>query len=126
MTEDTLGGKAEGKIVAGDFSDRENVKDSGVNQKIDDNDREEASENGAWNELAGISDFVAEVNGAVPAVIREDGGLDAEQESGDESRAYGDNDGCGGLGKRGRFGGLANVSTEAETADDDGEEGEAF
>ena len=95
MAEDAFGGEAERKIVAGDLAHGQNVEDSGVDEQIDDEDGEEAGKDGAGNEVAGILDFIAEIDDAVPAVVSVDGGLNAEKKSGDEKRADGDGDGGG-------------------------------
>ena len=82
--EDALGGQAEGKIVAGDLVHRKNIEDGGVDEQVDDEERAEAGEDGPGDEITGIFHFVAEVDGAVPAVVGEDGGLHAEKHRGDE------------------------------------------
>jgi len=87
--ENALGGEAEGEIVAGNLAHGENVENGGVDEEIDGDDGKQAGKNGSRDEVAGILDFVAEVDDAVPAVVSVDSGLNAEKESGDEGGADG-------------------------------------
>ena len=110
------------EIVAGNHAHREDVKHGGVDEQVDDHDGKEAGKNGARDQVAGILDFIAEVDDAVPAVVRVDGGLNAEKESSDKGRADGDDDRSGALGERGGFGNVTHVATHGEAGDDHDEE----
>ena len=90
--EDALGGEPEREIVAGNITHRENVKDSRVDKEINEDNGKKTGKDGARHKVAGVLDFVAEVDDAVPAVVSVDGGLNAEKESGDEGGAGGDDD----------------------------------
>src|SRR5208337_2800444 len=118
--------EAEGEIVAGNLAHGKDVEHGGVDEKVDGDHGKEAGKNGARDQVAGILDFIAEVDDAVPAVVCVDGGLNAEKESGDEGRADGDDDGSRGLGKRGGFGGVTHVATQGEAGDDHDEEDQAL
>ena len=125
MAEDALGGESQREIVAGNFVHGQDVEDGGVDEEIDENDGKEAGEDGARNEVAGIFDFVAEVDHAVPAIVGVNGSLHAEEQSGDKGSADGDDDGNSGLSRR-CLGGLVQMAAEGKAGDHDDEEGQTF
>src|SRR5271166_1569921 len=125
-SEHMLGGETKGEIVAGDFVHGENVKDGRVDEQIDEDDGEEAGEDGARNQVTRVFHFVAKIDDAIPAIVGVDGGLNAKEQSSNESGAHGDNDGSHGLGECGGFGGMAQMATESEAGNDDREKCQAL
>jgi hypothetical protein len=124
--EDAFSREAERKGVAGDFIHGKDIENGGVDEEIDQDNGEETGEDGAWNEMSGILDFVAEVDDAIPPVVGENGGLNPQEESGDESGADRDSDGSSSVSKRSGFGGLAEMTAKSETSDDHDKEDEAL
>ena len=57
-----------------------NVEDGGVHQEINAHDGEDAAENCARDVFAGVADFFAEVDDAVPSVDGVEDGLQAEHQ----------------------------------------------
>src|SRR5208283_4213484 len=124
--EDALRCKPKREVVAGNVAHGENVKNGGVDKQIDHHDGKKTGKNGARHQVAGVLDFIAEVDDTIPAIVCVDRGLNAEQESGDESGADGNDGRSGGLCKLGGFGGVTRVATESEAGNDNGKEGQGL
>src|SRR5215469_12406152 len=122
MPKDALGGETQREVVAGNLVHGKDVQHCGVNEEIDQDNGEQAREDGAGNEAAGILDFVAEVDDTIPAVVGEDGRLYTQEQSGDERRA----EGHGRLGEGSGFRRPAKMTAERETSDDHNEKNEAL
>ena len=78
MAENALGGGAQGEVVAGDFVHGQDVEDGGVQEQINAHDGEDAAKDGARDVLAGVANFFAKVDDAVPTVDGIENLLEAE------------------------------------------------
>lgn len=127
MTENAFGSKAQREVIAGDFIHGQHVQDGSVNEQINANDGEQAGENGARNQEAGIDDFVAEIDNTIPAIVGVYGGLEAEEERGEESGTDGNGERRAALREgRSRFRSLMKPATKSEASDHDDQEREAL
>src|SRR5271165_2437695 len=89
----TLCGQPQRKIVPGHFVHRQNIEHRGIDQQIDQNDREKTGKNGAGHEVTGIFNLIAEINHTIPPVIRVDSGLNTEQQCSNQRGSSGNNRG---------------------------------
>ena len=78
MAEYALGGGAQGEIVSCDFVHGQDVEDGGVQEQIYAHDGEDATKDGARDVLAGVANFFAKVDDAVPTVDGIENLLEAE------------------------------------------------
>ena len=75
MAKNAFGSSAQRKIISSDFVHGQNVENGGVQEQINAHDGEDAAENGARDVFAGIANFFAKINHAIPTVDGVENGL---------------------------------------------------